>query len=303
MKLPKTSAEQWRVLQAVVDCGGFAQAAQKLHRSQSAISYAIARLQEQIGTPLLEPEGRRMRLTPTGAALLRDAIPLVDGLAKLEERAVSLRQGWEDEVKLAVDMVYPTPPLLAALGRFAASCRNTRLQLHEVVLSGADEALFTGKADLVVGGRVPPGFLGDWLLDVEFIAVAAPSHPLHQLNRPLSIEDLVQHTQTVVRDSGTQEPRDSGWLGAKQRWTVSRVETSVAAVSAGLAFAWLPQHLIIQELADGRLLPLPLSSGQRRPGSVYLIYSDPSAAGPATLQLGKLLQEEAAHWRSNHAPQ
>jgi len=296
MKLPRTSAEQWRVLQAVVDYGGFAQAAQKLNRSQSAISYAIARLQEQIGTPLLEPEGRRMRLTETGAALLRDAIPLVDGLAKLEERAASLQQGWEAEVRLAVDMVFPTAPLLAALGRFAATCSNTRLQLHEVVLSGADEALFSGKVDLVVGGNVPPGFLGDWLLDAEFVAVAAPAHPLHALNRPLNIEDLVPHTQTVVRDSGTREPRDSGWLGAKQRWTVSRIDTSIAAVCAGLAFAWLPQHMIAQQLADGQLVPLPLQSGQRRRGSAYLIYADPSAAGPATLQLGKLLQEEAARW-------
>lgn len=304
MKLPKTSAEQWRVLQAVVDYGGFAQAAQQLNRSQSAISYAIARLQEQIGAPLLEPEGRRMKLTTTGAALLRDAIPLVDGLAKLEERAASLQQGWEAEVRLAVDMVFPTEPLLAALGRFAASCSNTRLQLHEVVLSGADDALFSGKVDLVVGANVPPGFLGDWLLDGEFIAVAAPSHPLHQLNRPLNIDDLVPHTQTVVRDSGTREPRDSGWLGAKQRWTVSRVETSIAAVSAGLAFAWLPRHMISQELADGRLRPLQLSSGQRRHGSVYLIYAEPNAAGPATLQLGKLLQEEAARWSATQpAPQ
>ena len=51
---PRTTLEQWRVLQAIVDAGGFAQAAQELHRSQSSVSYAIARLQEQVGVPLLE---------------------------------------------------------------------------------------------------------------------------------------------------------------------------------------------------------------------------------------------------------
>lgn len=297
MKIPRTSAEQWRILQAVVDCGGFAQAAQQLHRSQSAISYTVARLQEQVGVALLAPEGRRMRLTEAGAALLHDAIPLVDGLARLEERAASLQQGWEAEVSLAVDALFPTEVLLSALGRFAERCPDTRLQLHEVVLSGADEALFSGKAHLAIGARVPPGFLGDWLLDAEFIAVAAPQHSLHQLQRPLTVEDLVSQTQVVIRDSGTQAPRDSGWLGARQRWTVSRVETSISVVCAGFAFAWLPRHQIERELQQGLLLPLPLSAGQSRAGSVYLIYADPAAAGPATRQLGTLLQEEAEHWR------
>jgi len=43
--MPKTSLEQWAVLAAVVDEGGYAQAAAALHRSQSAVSYAVSRLQ------------------------------------------------------------------------------------------------------------------------------------------------------------------------------------------------------------------------------------------------------------------
>jgi DNA-binding transcriptional LysR family regulator len=297
MKLPRTSIEQWRILQAVVDYGGFAQAAQQLYRSQSAISYTVARLQEQIGVALLEQEGRRMRLTEAGAALLRDAIPLADGLTKLEERALTLQQGWETEIRLAVDSLYPTEPLLKALEQFAGLYTGTRLQLHETVMSGTDEALFNGKVDLAVGGTVPPGFLGDWLLDAEFIAVAAPQHPLHQLGRELNMDDLVEHTQVVVRDSGSREPRDAGWLGAKQRWTVSRVETSIEAVLAGLAFAWLPHHRIVQELDTGMLRPLPLAVGQRRFATLYLIYADPTATGPATRAFGQLLQETTAAWR------
>lgn len=46
MKAPRVSLEQWRTLQAVVDNGGFAQAAEVLHRSQSSISYTVARMQE-----------------------------------------------------------------------------------------------------------------------------------------------------------------------------------------------------------------------------------------------------------------
>ncbi|WP_230369053.1 helix-turn-helix domain-containing protein [Paludibacterium denitrificans] len=57
MSLPKTTTEQWLVLQAIVEHGGFAQAAQALHRSQSSVSYAVSRLQEQLGVALLQPQG------------------------------------------------------------------------------------------------------------------------------------------------------------------------------------------------------------------------------------------------------
>ena len=56
--LAKTSLEQWAVLAAVVDQGGFAQAAETLHRSQSAVSYAVGRLQEALEVPLLAIQGR-----------------------------------------------------------------------------------------------------------------------------------------------------------------------------------------------------------------------------------------------------
>ena len=52
-RIPRTTLEQWAVLAAVVDEGGFAQAAAALHRSQSAVSYAVARLQEALDVPLL----------------------------------------------------------------------------------------------------------------------------------------------------------------------------------------------------------------------------------------------------------
>jgi len=69
--LAKTSLEQWAVLAAVVDHGGFAQAAAALNRSQSAVSYAVARLQESLGVALLVIEGRKAVLTAHGRALLK----------------------------------------------------------------------------------------------------------------------------------------------------------------------------------------------------------------------------------------
>ncbi len=213
MKQARTTWEQWQVLQCIVSEGGFAQAARAMHRSQSSVSYMVAQLQEQLGVPLLQAQGRRMVLTAAGEVLLRDAQNVLAASLRLEEKARSLLQGWEAEVRLAVDSLFPTPALLPALGQFASHCPSTRLQMHEVVMSGADDALHGQQVELAVAGRVPQGFLGDWLLEAEFVACAAPDHPLHRLGRALEMEDLQQHVQVVLRDSGQRSrAMKAGWV-------------------------------------------------------------------------------------------
>ncbi|HEB94000.1 MAG TPA: LysR family transcriptional regulator [Gammaproteobacteria bacterium] len=296
MKATRVTLDQWRALQSVVDCGGYVQAAAQLHRSQSSVSHAVARMQAQLGVRLLRVEGRKARLTEAGVVLLQQARQLLDDAAHLESQARRLERGWEAELRLVVDTAFPTALLMQALRRFVPLGRGTRVQLEEMVLSGVDEALQTGMADIAIGGQVPQGFLGDPLLHMEFIAVAHPAHPLHTLGRPLSAVDLRRETQVVVRDSGSARKRDSGWLGAQQRWTVSGLETALSAVCHGLGFAWLPDHLIAPALAGGRLKPLPLREGQRYSAALCLIVAYPDRPGPAARELLRILRETAAIW-------
>jgi DNA-binding transcriptional LysR family regulator len=67
-KLPRTTVEQWALLAAIVDRGGYAQAAEALHRSQSTVSYTVAKLQELLALPLLEIRGRKAELNEHGTA-------------------------------------------------------------------------------------------------------------------------------------------------------------------------------------------------------------------------------------------
>jgi DNA-binding transcriptional LysR family regulator len=277
----RTTLEQWTVLAAIVDQGGFAQAAQALNRSQSAISYAVARLQESLGVALLVIEGRKSVLTPHGHTLLRRARTLIHDMETLELLSKSLKQGWEAELKLVVDAAFPRLCLLDIIAELQASCPNTQIQLSDAVLSGAEDAINEALADVVITSRVPAGFLGDRLLDVEFFAVARPDHPLLQLDRPLTTEDLIRHVQAVVRDSGSAHRRDEGWLGAEHRFTVSSMESSLATILAGLAYAWLPGHMLENLLREGRLRKLPLVSGGSRIISLYIVVVRPELSGPA----------------------
>lgn len=295
MNNPRVSLEQWRVLQAVIDQGGFAQAAEHLHRSQSSVSYAVAKLQQQLGMPLLQIEGRKARLTPAGEVLLNRSRQLVGDAVELEALAHNMEQGWEPEVRLVVDAAFPSCYLMAALKQFVPLSRGTRVQLNEVVLSGADEALIEGRADLVIGAQVPKGFLGDQLIEVEFVAVAEPNHPLHQLGREVGNDDLRRELQVVIRDSGLYMKRNTGWLGSEHRWTVTSIDKAVEALLSGLGFGWVPMHQVKSYIEQDRLKPLPMSEGQRRHAHLYMIFGQPGRIGPATQQLADILRENCSN--------
>ncbi|MBI2380490.1 MAG: LysR family transcriptional regulator [Gammaproteobacteria bacterium] len=292
-KLPRVTLEQWGVLQAVVDHGGFAQAAEALSRSQSSVSYMIARLQEQVGVPVLAIQGRKAQLTPAGEVLLRRSRQLLGDALKLEELAQRLEQGWEPEVRLVVDEAFPNAKLMEALRRFAPVSRGTRVQLQEVIMSGADEALIEGRADVAVAPHVPPGFLGNKLCSVEFLCVAHCQHPLVEAGRELSLDDLRRELQVVIRDSGVRFKRDSGWLGAEQRWTVTSISTAISTVASGMGFAWLPVPEIEEHLQRGILKPLPLAQGAHKHANLFLILASPDLAGPAARALAEIIEKVA----------
>jgi DNA-binding transcriptional LysR family regulator len=290
---PRTTLEQWAALRAVVERGSFEAAAEALHRSQSSVSYALRRLQQQLPVAVLKTRGRKAELTPAGAVLLRRASALLDAAAGLEQLAATLAQGWETEVRLAVEIVCPPELLLCSLAEFSARAPQTRVQVIESVLAGTGEALLQRQADLAVTGQVPPGFLGDPLVAVEFVAVAHRDHPLHALGRELTEDDLRGQRQVVIRDTGVHRRVDSGWLGAEQRWTVSHLRTAIATIRRGLAFAWVPVAHVADELASGELVPLPLRAGRSYRGTLYLVYGDRDGAGPATRALAEVLATQA----------
>jgi DNA-binding transcriptional LysR family regulator len=287
----RTTLEQWRMLQAVVEHGGFAQAAAAIHKSQSTINHAVHKLQDQLDLPLLEVVGRKAQLTEAGTLMLRRASQLLAQAAQLEEIAGSLAQGTEAEVRLAVDELYPYQRLAAVLQAFSGAYPNTRIELFETVLSGGAELLLAADVDLLVAAEVPGGFLGEPVLRTEFVAVAASAHPLNQLGRSLTLQDLQQERQIVLRDSALGRRADAGWLGAEQRWTVSHVATSVEMVSRGLGFAWLPLSRVSAGLASGDLRELPLPQGGRRHATLYLTFADRDQAGPAARHLAGLFVE------------
>jgi DNA-binding transcriptional LysR family regulator len=291
---PRIALDQWRALLAVVECGGYAQAADTLHKSQSTVTYAVQKIQSALGLKVFEIRGRKAVLTEAGQVLVRRARTLVEEAAALEQGAKAMAADWKPELQLAVEVIFPTWLLLECLRDFAAERPETRIELYETVLGGTDEALASRQVDLAIVSQVPGGFLGDPLLRLRFIACAHPDHPLHQLDRELTDRDLRRHRHLVIRDSGLQRTRPGVWTGAEQRWTVSYKATSIRAATMGLGFAWYPEENIREELAAGVLKPLPLREGAERWADLYLVFADRDYAGRDERRLAEIIRTSVA---------
>jgi DNA-binding transcriptional LysR family regulator len=289
MSDPRISLEQWRALLAVVDAGGYAQAATALHKSQSAVTYAVQKIEALLAVKVFEVIGRKAHLTSTGEVLYRRAKALLEEAGTLEGAAGSLAAGWEPELRLAVEIIFPTWLLLQCFARFAEEQPQVRIELYETVISGTEEALIQRKVDLAICSQIPAGFAGEPLMRIRFIAVAHPQHPLHQLGRELTLQDLRKQRHIVIRDTGSQR-RSGSWVGSEQIWTVSNKATSIHAVGMGLGFAWFPEDTVRGELERGVLKPLPLREGGERWGDLYLVFADRDYAGRGALRLAEIIR-------------
>jgi len=287
---PRISLEQWQALVAVVDAGGYAQAAAKLHKSQSSVTYLVQKLQSLLGVQAFEIRGRKAALTPAGDLLYRRARVLLEEASGLEKAAQSASAGWEAEIRIAAEIIFPAWLLLKAFDRLNGESPHTRIELIESVLAGTNEALLDGRADLAITGQIPQGFGGEPLLVMRMLLCAHPGHPLHKLRRPLTPRDLRAHRQIVVRESDTKRATQV-WSDTAQRWTVSHVATSIFAAAMGFGFGWFPEERIRAELHAGTLKPLELREGSERFAQLYLVFADRENAGPGTLRLAAIIRE------------
>jgi DNA-binding transcriptional LysR family regulator len=236
----KTTVEEWEILQAVAQLGGFAPAAQQLNRSQSTISYAIARLQDRLGIKLLELKGRKAHLTEAGRVLLADAEPHLAGFHQLEHRARSLSSGGESEIRLSVDSIYPNDRLFAALFEFTRRFPYVHPKLRQATSLSSEAEFSAHGAHLCIAALMSRDFYAKSILEIKLLAVARRDHALHSLRRPASRIDLIHHTIMTIEgagsDSGKRQPRSP----AQRFLSVTTIEAAIDAVRSGLCLAGCP---------------------------------------------------------------
>lgn len=252
--------DQLRVLAAIQDAGTFEAAAARLHRVQSAVSYAVRMLEEELGVPLFDRSGHRARLTAAGDAVLGKGREVLGKAQELSALGEELRAGWEPRLTLLLDGAIPVKLVLPHLRRFTTGRLPTQFSVRVELLGGVLDALERDRPDVAVmalGLPLPDGYASDEFADAVMLPVVAASHPLAAERSPVSLETLRKHVHLIVSDSTRHRvPIDAGLIGAPQRWNFPDFLSRLEALRAGMGFAWMPTYLVEPDLRRGTLVPL-----------------------------------------------
>jgi DNA-binding transcriptional LysR family regulator len=279
----KLTLEAIELVDAIARHGSFAAAAARLNKVPSTISYAVAKLEEQLGMQLFERNGPRVTLTSAGDEMLKEGRWLLGAASDLESRMRQIATGYESELGLVHDSLIPTQALIGDIRAFEDLRCGTRLRIGCEALTGAWEALREGRADIVIAAGEGPGGGGYQAVTVgslDFAFCVAPTHPLTRLGRPLQRGDLLHYNAIVVGDSARSlSDRTVGLMAGQPRITVPSMAAKIACQVEGLGHGYLPRACIGGELARGTLVELPTE--ESRPSESFWLAWKTSAEGRA----------------------
>lgn len=283
--------DQLRVFIAVVDHGGFAHAARALHRTQSVISYTIANLEEQLNIELLDRSKRKPSLTEAGKALLADARAVDTRVDGMRSRAKALGMGLEAELSVVVDVMFPACLLVRALEQFQREFPTVSLRLHTEALGAVAQMVAERRCQLGVAGMTataPVNFERHAAGFVKMMPVCSPTHPLARELAPVPSAVLREHLQLVVTDrSPLTQGRDFGVLGLRD-WRLGDVGSKHALLIGGLGWGNMPEHMVLRDLSEGRLVRLHTQEGSELDYPLFVIHRGDDELGPA----GKWLRQK-----------
>ena len=248
--------DQVRVFIAVADTGSFSKAAKSLRRAQSAVTYAIQKLEAEAGVAVFDRSAYRPELTEAGKALLVRARRLAEEAGSFRDQARSLARGLEPELPVALDPMFPMPLVVEALRAFSGRFPDVPPRVHVRSLGAA--------AQLVVDGTCVLGLLPFVIsaltalrtfpmLTTELVPVVAPGHPLAAAEGPIAAETLHGHVQLVLSDaSDLTAGRDYGVVSSRT-WRLADLGAKKSMLLAGLGWGSMPAHLVTDEIGRGEL--------------------------------------------------
>ncbi|MDA8522693.1 LysR family transcriptional regulator [Acidovorax sp. NCPPB 4044] len=279
----RLSLEAIELVDAIARHGSFAGASEQLHKVPSTISYAVAKLEEQLGIALFTRNGPRVALTPAGQEMLKEGRWLLAAARQLESRLRQVATGFETELRLVHDSLIPTSAFSEDIRAFEALQCGTRLRIGCEALTGTWEALRDGRADIVVAAGEGPsggGYKAVAVGSLEFVFCVAPTHPLARPGRPLARSELLEHTAIVVGDGARAlGDRTVGLNVGQHRITVPSMAAKIACQVDGLGHGFVPRASVHGELARGLLVECAVE--EPRPEETFWLAWKPEGRGRA----------------------
>ncbi len=242
----------------VVELGGFTAAAEDLGLSKSQVSKQITRLEDRLGTRLLNRTTRRLSLTEAGTVFFERCQEVVSAAEAADSAVSHLAEAPRGVLRVNAPVSFGNLHVTPALHEFMTRCPDLRIELSlndrrvDLVEEGYDVGIRIGKLhDSSLVARL--------LARNKRILVAAPSYLAHH-GAPASLEDLRDHSCLIYayQESG-QVWAMTGPDGERKVKVDGRLRTNngdaiAVAAGSGLGIAFLPDFIVQTWLDSGRLV-------------------------------------------------
>jgi len=284
--------ELLRALVAIEEQDSFAGAAIQLVKTQSAVTQQMQRLEDQIGHPLFEKQGRHKRLTPHGQKLLDYARHL---LAINDDALRSLQQGnLEGVLRIGAPHDVADTMLPTLLAQVARASPLLRLDIHVGRSPFLMESLKRGEIDMTISNRNDPALDGVVLRTSPTVWLCSASY-VHDRAKPVPLI-LVEGPSVFYRLA--REALDAAGIRWSPNYTASSLIGIKAALRAGLG---VTARGI--EMAGADLRVLGENDGlPRLPDLDYYLFVRKNVINPITRKVFDMLKANLGLIRSAAEP-
>ncbi len=247
--------EQAQALIAIHEFGSFSKASEKLNKRHSALIHAIKKLESENELRVLDRSGYRVSLTPQGLRLLKECNKLITLEADINLVCQELASGWEPTLRVIIDGILPSDPLLNSIRKFSAQKIPTKLSFHTEFHSGVETAFHAMNANLMISVITPQNTNLHYkkLPSISACLVANQNHPLVNTSKKWKIEDLKQHDFLTVRGSHSMLNLSTSPLDSSSSFHFNDFHSKRQALLSGIGYGWMPGYLIEKELKAGKL--------------------------------------------------
>jgi len=169
-----------RLIEAIHQEGTLTAAADRLHRTQPALSLRLKQLEERVGTSLFERKPRRMTLTPAGRRVLRAARTVLEELHHAESDIAQLAEGRAGTLRVSTECYTCYHWLPALLQDYESEFPDVTVEIEAEATQAPAEFLMERKTDVALitkGGTEDDQLSLTPLFDDEIVALVAPEHP------------------------------------------------------------------------------------------------------------------------------
>lgn len=244
------------ILEAIEQTGTFTGAAKKIHLTQSAVSHAVAELEQEAGTALFDRLPRGVCLTHCGATLLEEARGILTACRNLDRRICHLEECTPINIVSSITIASFLLPQI--LSRLKSSFPTLRVNVRVASANSAMEILQSGEADIAFWeGTEPQGAFRTILLGTyKLCAACAPTFPLPEQavspQKLCTLPLLLREPGSAIRDT-----LDSMLSLANQKaypiWESVNSFALIKAAEAGLGITILPENLLADSILHKKL--------------------------------------------------